>query len=80
VTSHGGYYAAERSLVQNVQQWLIYHGCVPGVGNFTSSGWDDGIWEAATDVAMANWHARCYPGQPHPAQCWVDDYARLARA
>jgi hypothetical protein len=80
VTSHGGFYAAERPFVQNIQQWLIYHGCVPGVGNFTSSGWDDGIWEAATDVAMANWHARCYPGQPHPAQCWVDDYARLARA
>ncbi|NUP83920.1 MAG: hypothetical protein HOV96_40980, partial [Nonomuraea sp.] len=78
-TSHGGYYASERPFVQNIQQWLIYHGCVPGVNDFQASGWDDGRWEAPTDAAMSLWHARFYPGQPYPAQCWADDYDRLAR-
>ncbi|MBP2323317.1 hypothetical protein JOF56_003702 [Kibdelosporangium banguiense] len=80
--SHGGYYSAERDEVRNIQQWLIYHGCVPGVPSsaWASSGWADGKWEGPTDGAMATWHARFYAGQPFPAQCWRDDYDRLARA
>jgi hypothetical protein len=77
---HGGYYASERDEVRNIQQWLIYKGCVPGVSStsWSSSGWADGIWESATDAAMSEWHRRFYP-QPSPAQCWPDDYDRLAR-
>lgn len=77
--SHGGFYASERPFIQNVQQWLIYHGCVPGQTNWRS-GWADGKFEApySTQAARA-WHARFYPGQPYPEQVWADDYDRLAR-
>lgn len=80
--SHGGYYANERPFVRNIQQWLIYRGCVSGVGSsqWASSGWADGKWENATDAAMVNFHDRFYGGQPYPKQCWSDDYDRLARA
>lgn len=71
---------AIQDFVGNIQAWLIYKGCVPGVTNWKTSGWDDKRWEAATDQAMVRWHARYYPGQPKPAQCWSDDYDRLARA
>jgi hypothetical protein len=73
--------AAIRRLVANVQQHLIWRACVPGVlpGSWGTSGWADGLWEGATDVAMATWHARYYPGQPYPAQCWSDDYEVLTR-
>lgn len=79
--SHGGYYASERDEVRNIQQWLIFHSCVSGVASdrWAGSGWADGKWENATDVAMRTWHARYYPNQPYPAQCWNDDYNRLAR-
>lgn len=79
--SHGGYYASEQGYVRNIQQWLIYHGCVPGIPSaaWAHSGWADGRWEDATDGAMRTWHARFYPNQPQPAQCWIDDYDHLAR-
>lgn len=78
--SHGGYYADERDEVKNIQQWLIYKGCVSNVAssNWATSGWADGKWENPTDTAMRLWHDRFYPGQPYPTQCWSDDYARLA--
>jgi N-acetylmuramoyl-L-alanine amidase len=79
--SHGGYHVRERPFVQNIQQWLIWRGCVAEVPSrdHNRSGWDDGLWEAATDRAMIEFHRRFYPGQPYPAQCWADDYDRLAR-
>lgn len=79
--SHGGYYASERDEVRNIQQWLIYKGCVSGVAPsaWASSGWADGRWENPTDAAMANFHARFYPHQPYPKQCWRDDYDVLTR-
>jgi N-acetylmuramoyl-L-alanine amidase len=79
--SHGGINAAEQRFVKNIQQWLIYKGCVPGVPSsaWSTSGWADGRWEAATDTACRTWHARFYPNQPQPAQVWSDDYDRLAR-
>jgi LysM repeat protein len=77
--SHGGATPAERAAVKVIQQWLIFRGCVPGVPSsaWASSGWADGRWEGATDAAMTLWHARFYPGQPAPAQCWADDLRRL---
>lgn len=75
--SHGGINALERQWVRNIQQHLIRKGCVPGQSN-VNSGWADGKWENATDDAMIRWHNRFYPGQPKPAECWADDYARLA--
>lgn len=77
--SHGGYYAAERDEVRNIQQWLIYRGCVAGhdPANWMHDGWADGKWDTPTDAAMTVWHQRFYPGQPQPAQCWLDDYVRL---
>lgn len=80
--SHGGYYASERDEVRNIQQWLIYHGCVAGVpaSAWATSGWADGKWEGPTDTACRVWHDRFYPGQPYPTQVWRDDYDRLARA
>jgi hypothetical protein len=75
---HGGFYAAERGWVRNIQQWLIYRGCTPvSYNQWASSRWADGLWEAATDEAMAQFHRRFYPGQPYPGQCWADDYRRL---
>lgn len=71
---------AVHSLVRCVQQWLIFRGCVDGLpSSGWAAGWADGLWEGATDVAMATWHARYYPGQPYPAQCWEDDYEVLTR-
>lgn len=80
--SHGGYNVSEQDEVRNIQQWLIYRGCVSGVpsSQWASSGWADGRWEGATDTAMITFHNRHYPNQPHPAQCWSDDYNMLARA
>lgn len=77
--SHGGYYASERPFVQNCQQWLIYHGCVPGITDW-HSGWADGKFERpySTD-ATVRWHQRFYPNQPYMDQIWSDDYDRLAR-
>lgn len=81
--SHGGDprydSAAVIALVRNVQQWLTYHGCVPGVTNWRS-GWADGRFERpySTD-AMTRWHQRFYRNQPFPDQCWSDDYDRLSR-
>lgn len=69
--------AAVHMFVGNVQQWLMYR--LGTLGDWRSSGWDDGVWEAATDAAMAEWHRRFYPGQPYPAQCWSDDYGVLTR-
>lgn len=81
---HGGNlrYDSQRihELVQNCQAWFIYKGCVPGVTNWQTSGWDDGLWEAATDQACIRWHAKFYPNQPAPKEIWYDDYLRLARA
>lgn len=80
---HGGHHRydppAVRDFVRNVQQWLLYRGVVPGVpaGTWATSRWADGRWEGATDAAMTLWHRKFYPGQPHPAQCWRDDYVRL---
>lgn len=77
--SHGGYYASERAFVENCQQWLIYHGCVPGIDDW-HSGWADGRFERpySTD-ATVRWHQRFYPHQPYMDQIWSDDYERLAR-
>lgn len=79
--SHGGYTVAERAAVKNIQQWFVFHGCVPGVAAsaWATSGWADGRWEAETDVACRTWHDRFYPGQVAPTQIWSDDYDRLAR-
>lgn len=78
--SHGGAYASERPFIANVQQWLIYHGCVPGQADWHSA-WADGRFQRpySTDAA-ARWHARFYAGQPYPDQIWADDYDRLARS
>ncbi|MDT8915792.1 hypothetical protein [Amycolatopsis sp. PS_44_ISF1] len=80
--SHGGFYGSERDEVRNIQQWLIYHGCVAGVpaSAWATSSWADGKWEGPTDTASRVWHDRFYPGQPYPTQVWRDDYGRLARA
>lgn len=79
--SHGGINPDEKAHVRNVQQWLILHGCAIGVpaDQWATSSWADGIWENETDAAMSLWHARFYPNQPYPKQCWSDDYDRLAR-
>jgi hypothetical protein len=79
--SHGGGVPSDIPFVRNIQQWLIYHGCVPGVAPaaWALSGWADGKWEAPTDTAMLIWHNHSYPGQPKPKQCWSDDYNLLAR-
>lgn len=77
--SHGGFYASEKDEVRNIQQWLIMRGCVDGhdPAGWPHDPWADGLWEGATDVAMTTWHARLYPNQPKPAQCWLDDYLHL---
>lgn len=77
--SHGGINATERAAVKVIQAWLIYHGCVAGLPSsaWSTSGWADGVWGPPTDAAMATWHARFYPGQPKPTQCWSDDLRRL---
>lgn len=81
VNCHGGYYASERPFVQNIQRWLIFHGCTPIPASAWSwSTWADGLWQTATDTAMVTWHNRFYPVQPYPKQCWSDDYRRLAVA
>lgn len=78
--SHGGYYAGERPFVANVQAWLIYHGCVPGVADWQASNWDDGLFDAPWSTnAAATWHDRFYPGQPYRDRIYADDYDRLAR-
>lgn len=78
--SHGGWNAWEKPYVANIQQWLIYHGCAAGANpDYRASTWDDGIWGDPTDRAMEVWHDRYYRGQPYRAQCWSDDYDRLAR-
>lgn len=78
---HGGHPRADsqaiKDFVGNIQAWLIFRGCVPGVTNWQTSGWDDTKWEGATDEACIRWHARYYPGQKAPKQIWADDYARL---
>lgn len=80
--SHGGYYASERDEVANIQRWLVYQYCVPGIdrSRWASTTWADGKWEAQTDQAMAVWHAGHYPGQRYPSRCYRDDYDRLAVA
>lgn len=82
--SHGGhpqYDSPEvRAFVKNVQQWLIYRGCVPNAASnaWSTSTWADGRFEAPWSTqAAAVWHSRFYPGQPYPEQIWSDDYARL---
>jgi hypothetical protein len=64
-------------LVANVQAWLIFHGCAGPDRDWQARGWDDGVWQGPTDVAMSEFHRLHYPGQPFPAQCWPDDYRRL---
>jgi hypothetical protein len=79
---HGGHRtadsAATKALVRNVQQWLIYRGCVPGVpsAQWATSGWADSVWGDPTDAAMARFNSRP-PRQPNLTQCWADDYRRL---
>lgn len=79
--SHGGYYPNERWFIKNVQQWLVYKGCVPGVdpNSWAYTGWCDGLFQApySTNAAIA-WHNQYYPGQPFPDEIWRDDYVRLA--
>jgi hypothetical protein len=69
------------AMVRCVQQHLLWRWCVDGQrsNDWAAVGWDDGKWEGATDVAMALWHRKEYPGQPYPAQCWADDYRLLTR-
>lgn len=76
--SHGGYYRNEQDEVRLIQQWFIYHGCVPGITNIYS-GWADGRWEAPTTEACKRWFARFRPGQPYPTQIWRDDWVVLFR-
>jgi hypothetical protein len=82
VKQHGGDLRydsqAVHEMVQTAQRYLILHGCVPGQSDW-HSGWADGVWGPQTDGPMATWHARFYPGQQYPSQCWSDDYARLTR-
>lgn len=79
---HGGHprydSQATRDFVRNIQQWVIWRGCVPGIASADwRHGWADGLWENATDGPVIEWHRRFYPGQPYPAQIWRDDYGRL---
>lgn len=82
VRQHGGIpydTAAVCAMVETAQRYVIFRGCVPGIPatKAATSGWADRRWESATDVAMAEWHRRYYPGQAYPSQCWADDYRRL---
>lgn len=77
--SHGGINASEREVVKIIQQHLIARGCVGGISDWRS-GWADGKWEAATDTAMATWHAKFYGGQQYPKRCYRDDYQHPAMA
>jgi hypothetical protein len=85
--SHGGdaRYDSDpvRGLVQNVLQWFIYHGCVPGVPSSawnSSPGWTNTGWNAQyTDPVCVRWHERFYPNQPIMNAIFSDDYDRLAR-
>lgn len=75
---HGGYNAWERPFVEDIQCWLIYHGCTSvSPAQWETSTWSDGKWGPETTAAMINWHNRFYPHQIRPDQCWDDDYRRL---
>lgn len=76
--SHGGFYAAERPLVQWAQRAFIAAGCVPGISDWRS-GWADGRWEAPTTEACRRWFARYRPGQPFTTRIYRDDWAVLGR-
>jgi hypothetical protein len=77
---HGGFYIGERDNIKGIQRAFIVLGCVPGVATTNwQSGWADGLWEAATDVACRNWFARHRPGQQFSDRIFADDYAALQR-
>lgn len=77
--SHGGIDAAERKVVANIQQWLVYRGCVRKVraDRWATTSWADGKWEDPTDAACVTWHERFYPNQPFQRRIYRDDYDRL---
>lgn len=78
--SHGGFYIGERDNIKAIQRAFIVLGCVAGVDrNNWQSGWADGLWEAATDVACRVWFARYRPGQQFTDRIYSDDYAALQR-
>jgi hypothetical protein len=77
-TQHGGFYIGERDNIKGIQRAFIVLGCVPGVSDYRS-GWADGLWETATDVACRNWFARYRPGQQYTDRVYADDYAALQR-
>jgi hypothetical protein len=66
--------------VANIQAHLIWLGLAGANRDWRARTWDDGVWNAATDGPMIEFHRRFYGGQRYPAQCWRDDYQRLVAA
>lgn len=75
--SHGGYYVRERGYVRLIQQWLIFKGYVPGIGDINSR-WADGIFERPTFDAVARFQrAKLAKTTTRFGEVWADDWAAL---
>ena len=74
--SHGGYYAAERPFIKNVQQWLIYRGATTvDPARWATSTWADGKFERESMAAARKFFA----GDRNADRIYSDDYAQLVR-
>jgi hypothetical protein len=67
---HGGYNAAERTWVRQIQQALQRAGKAPA-----HAGWADGVWEQPTTDAMRAWQSAA--GMPVTGDCGRADWDRL---
>jgi len=72
--SHGGYYAAEREWVRQIQRALIRKGFVPDITD-PSSGWADGKYEEPTRQAVLRFQRSI--GHAQTGVIRADDWARL---
>jgi hypothetical protein len=72
--SHGGFLAADRAYIREIQQALIRKGFVPGVTD-PNSGWADGMYGEHAREAVLRFQLAV--GYHQTGNIWPDDWTRL---
>ena len=72
--SHGGFHAADRSYIREIQQALIRKGFVPGISD-PNSVWANGTYQELTREAVLRFQRSI--GYHQTGNIWPDDWDRL---